>query len=96
MRVIWSGPALTELASIREYIAENNPLTAEKFTQEIYKKVSSLLEEFPRYGRKIPELDKDEFREIIHGNYRIMYRITADELRIVAVRNSKQLFTEEG
>ncbi len=92
MRVIWSDPALNELAAIRKFIAQDSPLTAEKFTIELYNKVSDLLQELPRYGRKIPEIDQDAFREIIYGNYRIMYRIKKEVLSILAVRNSRQLF----
>lgn len=92
MRVIWSDPALYELASIREYIATDSPLTAEKFTLELHNQVDETLQDFPKYGRKIPELDRDDFREIIHGNYRVMYRIKKEVLSILAVRNSRQLF----
>ncbi|MEP7235577.1 MAG: type II toxin-antitoxin system RelE/ParE family toxin [Ignavibacteriota bacterium] len=92
MRVIWSGPALKELAGILEYIAKDSPLTAENFTLSLYNHVSDVLQDFPRYGRKIPEIDKDSFRELIHQRYRIMYRIANKELRILAVKNSRQLF----
>ena len=92
MRVIWSDPALAELASIREYIATDSPLTAEKFTLNLHKKIDETLRDFPKYGRKIPEMDREDFREIIHGNYRIMYHVEKEVLSILAVRNSRQIF----
>ena len=92
MKVIWSDPALKELASIQDYIAKDSPLTAENFTIGLYNQISDRLKEFPRYGRKIPEIDQDAFREVIYRNYRIMNRIKKEGLSILSVRNSRRLF----
>jgi toxin ParE1/3/4 len=95
MNVVWLGNAIDDLATIREYISAGSPLNAERFTESLYIDISIRLEQFPRAGRKIPEKNNDEYREIIHGNYRVMYRIRNEEVRILAVRNSNQLFTGE-
>ena len=54
----------------------------------------------PRCGRIVPELDDPRFREVIYGNYRIVYRIIgADDIEILAVihgaRDMKGAFREE-
>ena len=55
----------------------------------------------PRCGRIVPELDDPGFREVIYGNYRIVYRIigTYDDIEILAVvhgaRDMKGAFREE-
>jgi toxin ParE1/3/4 len=95
MIVVWLEPAIASLAQVQEYISTDSPLTASRFTEDLYLDVSARLAQFPRIGRKIPEKDKDEYREIIHGNYRIMYKLADEEIRVLTVRNSKQLFTGE-
>ena len=92
MRVNWTIPSLANLLSIREYISINNPMNAERFIAELFDSVDSQLHDFPRSGRKIPDKNNEDYREIIYGNYRIMYRVFTEEVRVLAVRNSKQLF----
>ena len=36
-------------------------------------------------GRKVPERDTAELRELIEGRYRIVYRIEADRCLVVTV-----------
>ena len=43
------------------------------------------LEEFPKSGRVIPEINDDSYRALIYGAYRIMYRITKREIWITGV-----------
>jgi plasmid stabilization system protein ParE len=51
--------------------------------------------------RIVPELEDPRFREVIYGNYRIVYRIigTDDDIEILAVihgaRDLKRAFREE-
>ncbi len=62
------------MKQIVDFIAKDKPLAAEKFRQEIIKAVS-LLENAPRLGRVVPEFDNPVRRELLHGNYRIIYRL---------------------
>ena len=93
MRVRWSGRSLRNLQSIRDFISKNNPVNAEKFIIDMFDSVESRLKHFPKSGRVIPEKGDRKFREIIHGNYRIMYKIEIEMLTIVTVRNAKQSFS---
>ena len=40
---------------------------------------------FPLSGRKVPEYDIDQIREMIQGSYRIIYHIKSDQIDIIAV-----------
>lgn len=40
----------------------------------------------------VPELLDTDYREIIFGHYRIIYHL-GDEIRILTIRNCRQLFT---
>ncbi|MBI5024893.1 MAG: type II toxin-antitoxin system RelE/ParE family toxin [Candidatus Omnitrophica bacterium] len=46
------------------------------------------LDDFPQSGRVIPEINDKHCREIIYGAYRVMYRITRDEIWVTGVIHS--------
>ena len=37
------------------------------------------------------EINSELFRELIYGNYRIIYRISKDQLAILTIHHGKQL-----
>lgn len=45
----------------------------------------SQLEAFPESGRIVPEFDERVFRELVEGDYRIIYERFADRVEVVAV-----------
>jgi len=51
----------------------------------------------PEIGRIVPELEKKEIRELIEGNYRIIYRIkTKDLVEIVTIHHtSRDIYTRD-
>ena len=49
---------------------------------------TSTLESFPHAGRIVPQLQVENIREILHGNYRIIYRETDDSVQILTVHHS--------
>ena len=51
----------------------------------------STLESFPHAGRTVPELQVENIREILHGNYRLIYRETNDSVQILTVHHSARL-----
>mgnify|MGYP001235136150 CR=1 FL=1 len=73
-KIIWANLAIQDLENIYDYISENSPLYAAKLMSEIIER-TELLVTHPKIGRVIPEKEDVEFREIMHGNYRIMYKI---------------------
>ena len=50
---------------------------------------------FPRSGRMVPEYEAPDIREIIERPYRIIYRIKADQIDILAVVHGAQLLPTE-
>jgi len=49
------------------------------------------LESSPEIGRIVPEINNNQFRELIYGNYRIIYRIDKKQISILTVRHGKQI-----
>ena len=93
MKVNWSPLAMEKLTHIAEFIALDNPNAAEKWVNDLFKK-TELLRHQPKMGRIVPELKRENYRELIFGNYRIIYTIGSD-IQIATVRNCRQNFTEQ-
>jgi plasmid stabilization system protein ParE len=93
-KIYWSPLAAQRLEIIFEYISADNNIAANKLIGNIFKKVESLVE-FPAKGRKVPEVNKDEIREIFENGYRIIYRVGHKEIFILTIRNSLQLLSEK-
>jgi len=94
MKIIWSPLAIDRVAEVASYIAKDKPTAAGNWVDTIFSKVESL-ESFPKLGRIVPEINKDQYREIIYGNYRIVYRLEEKRISILTVRHGKQLLPVE-
>lgn len=94
MKIVWSPRALERANEIAEYIAEDNPDAAKLWLIETFGVVGRL-EDWPRSGRVVPEAGHDKIREILQGNYRIIYRIESKQISILTVRHGRQLLPIE-
>ncbi len=90
MKIIWSPLALERIKEIAEYISQDNLSAAENWVIKLFEKVKKL-KKFPKIGRIVPEVERQEIRELIFGRYRIFYRISENYISILTVRHGKQL-----
>ena len=90
MKIIWSPLAIDRVAEIAEYIAQDSPNSAQKWVESIFQ-VAERLENFPKSGRIVPEIMQDDFREIIHGNYRIICRLQTGIVSMLTVMRGRQI-----
>jgi len=90
MRIIWAPLAVERAAEIAEYISRDNPTAAKNWIDTVFYKVEQL-KSFPESGRIVPEINSKDFRELIYGNYRIIYRIEKTQLSILTIRHGKQI-----
>lgn len=90
MKIIWSPLAVDRASEIAEYIARDKPSAAEQWINTVFSKVKQL-KSSPEIGRIVPELKNTEFREIIYGNYRIIYRIEKTQISILTICHGKQI-----
>ena len=89
-RLRWTPQALDDIEAICKFIARDSNHFAHLFANKIFEKAESL-GSFPNAGRIVPESDKKTVREILHGNYRIIYRILKDEVQVLTVYHSSRL-----
>lgn len=87
----WSRRASLDLADLNAYIAADNPTAADGEVRALILKVD-LLGQFPLLGQVYRKTKLEEFRSVISGNYRIVYRIRPDGpfLDIVTIRHGAQ------
>lgn len=69
--------AKADLKQIQEYISKDSIYYANKTINEIINKTEYLLM-FPYMGRKIPEFNNVNFRELIYKSYRIFYKVNSN------------------
>lgn len=91
MEVIWSPLALDKLEATAKYIALDKPSAADKWVNDVFDRVD-LLASQSEIGREVPELLGSSYREVVFGNYRIIYKI-GNEIKILTLRNSRQLLS---
>ena len=87
VKVVWTEFALEDLRSIHSYISKDSKIYANKFVEKLINRVDQL-ESFPKSGRVVPEFESDMLRELIEGNYRIVYKINSDHIGVVRIHHS--------
>jgi plasmid stabilization system protein ParE len=80
------------LGQIVKYIAQDKPAAAEKFRDEVFAHIN-LLKKAPQLGRIVPEEGNPNIRELLHGNYRIIYRIRPrlKKIQVILTWHGKRL-----
>ena len=90
MKIIWSPLAIDRASEIADYISQDKPSAAEKWIDTVFSKVENI-ESAPEIGRFVPEIQNNQFRELLYGNYRIIYRIEKKQISIITIRHVMQI-----
>jgi toxin ParE1/3/4 len=93
MQVNWTDPALRRVDEIAFYIAQDDPDAAENWAIGLLDAVGRLAA-FPESGRIVPELGSRTVRELVHGSYRVFYRVQT-AVEVLSVRHGSQLIRPE-
>ncbi len=89
MKVVWTDRAKARLKKIHAEIAEEAPRAADDLVRRLVRR-SLQLQTVARSGRKVPEYDRDDIRELKERPYRIIYQLS-DRVDVVAVMHYRQL-----
>ena len=91
VRVKWTDIAVENLADIGEYIGKDNIKYAKIVVKNLFTS-TNILKRHPRIGRMVPEFNNPNIRELIRGNYRIVYRLIDEKhIDIITVHHSARL-----
>ncbi len=89
MRVNWSDKAKTRLKEIQRYIAKDAPKNADALVDRVLKRSAGLGEQ-PHIGRRVPEYEQENLREVLERPYRIIYQVGEDRIDILTVKHYRQ------
>ena len=92
-KVYWTRQSREDLRGIRAFIARDAPATASAFVRRLLESVNRL-RTFPESGQVVSELGREDIREVLRGNYRIIYRFHASRVDILTVYHSARLLDE--
>jgi toxin ParE1/3/4 len=91
VKIVWTEVSILDLKEIFDYIAEDSVRYASITALKIYQRAQEIIDN-PYLGRIVPESNEKLIRELIEGNYRIIYRIKSDsQVDILRVHHSARL-----
>jgi toxin ParE1/3/4 len=85
---------VADLEAVGDYIARDNPVAAERWMRELMS-VAERAASAPLAGRRVPELARDDVREVFKRTYRIVYRITEKRIEVLTVFEGHRLFPDD-
>lgn len=91
--IFWTRQAQDDMRAIRAHIARDAPATATAYTRRLRQSVGRL-REFPFSGQVVPELQREDIRELLQGNYRLIYRVSERRVDILTVFHGAQLLRQ--
>ena len=95
MRAKLSRNAQQDLLDIGDYIAADDPRAARRFVARLKRRIRTAAAH-PRAGRVVAEVGRDDVRELIEGNYRIVYAIRDRDIVVLTVFERHRLLRTPG
>ncbi|WP_224240635.1 type II toxin-antitoxin system RelE/ParE family toxin [Hyalangium gracile] len=94
LEVRWTERALKDLRAIGDYIARDSPEAAERWVATLLAAAEAAAAT-PMAGRRVPELRRDDVREVFRKSYRIVYRLREHTLEVLTVFEGHRLFRRD-
>lgn len=94
MKLRWSPRARQDLVNIGRYISQDDRAAARAWVERLRQR-ARLVTEHPLSGRIVPEYRRQDLREVLQGNYRIVYLVRKDAIEVVTVFEGHRLLPEE-
>ncbi len=91
VQINWTNQAKSDLKNIAEFISRDSVRYAKSQINRI-KQRTNILRNYPLSGRTVPEYEVQEVRELIEGNYRIIYKLVDKErIDILTIYHSSRM-----
>ncbi|MCA9656319.1 MAG: type II toxin-antitoxin system RelE/ParE family toxin [Myxococcales bacterium] len=84
MAVVWTERARDDLRDIFAFIAQDDRNAAARWVDRLVQR-AELAATMPFAGRTLPELSRQDIREVLVRSYRIVYRVSSDDIRVLTV-----------
>ena len=89
MKVLWTRLALRRADEAAAYIASDSPGAAGTWLSGLQTSVRRL-EDFPESGRTVADLAREDIRELLYGNYRVIYRVETHSVTVLTIRHVRR------
>ena len=94
MKVVWTEQAWQRLAEIEAFIMKDDVATASRLVDRLIER-GDALSDHPERGRRLPELPESGLRELVVGNYRLVYRRCTETIEVLTVFEGHRLLRRE-
>jgi len=90
MEIEWSPLAIERVLELAEFIALDKPEVAIEWASDIFDSTEKLIKH-PKLGRVVPEINDEEYRELIEGNYRVVHWLGASKISVLTVCHGRRI-----
>ena len=94
MRVFWTLRAEQCVRHIADYVGADDVVAARRLVARIRDRVHKVAR-MPGSGRAVPEIARPDLREVLVGNYRVIYRLWNGALYVLFVVEGHKLLPED-
>jgi len=84
MKIIKDREFLKKIEFIYEYIKKDKPVAAKNFVSALNSKIKNL-KTFPKMYRKSIYFDDENYRDLIHEGYTVIYKIENNKIIILDI-----------
>ena len=88
--VRWTPLAADDLEAISEFVSRDSPYYANILVLDVIAGIERLAD-FPQLGRRVPDVSDPQIRELLLGNYRIIYRYRLQIVEVLTIYHSARL-----
>jgi plasmid stabilization system protein ParE len=90
-RIVWTFRARQALDDAIGFVAAEAPQAAERLLIRVLDAADTLSQMAER-GRIVPEIGETQIRELITSPYRLMYRVSDNDIHILSLVHERQQF----
>ncbi len=83
MKAHWTATAEAHLDAIHAHIALDSLVYAKRMVDHLTRR-SMQIADFPLSGRRVPEYENDQIRDVIERAYRIIYHLKPEQIDVIA------------
>jgi plasmid stabilization system protein ParE len=91
--IVWTARSIKDIDQIAEYIAKYSFNYAAGVVERILS-LEKLIKKNSELGRIVLEFNNKKIREVLSGNYRVVYRISEYRIEILTVHHGARLLNK--
>ena len=94
MEIIFTDRFLDRVEECTDYIVLDHVPTTIEWARGVFEQCQKLSDQ-PESGRIVPEFRRPEIREIIHGNYRLVYELKTNQIDMLTIWHTRQMLPDD-